>query len=389
MRVLHVIDSIDPASGGPTAVVLRLGCAQAALGHEVHIVGSRFPERRGVLEAYVSDLNGADALRMHVVDRPAGRLERFRGAAFAHAVEAVTGFDVMHLHGVWDTTLVRSAAVARARGATYVMTPHGMLDGWSMRQGALKKRLMLAAMVRRMFARAGAIQALNTHERESIEAFGFGSRVVVVGNGVDLEEVGGATPAGFFRGTVPGLGDSAFVLFLSRLHYKKGLDILADAWVEVARQMPELRLVVAGPSEDGSARAFEKRIVEAGLRDTVFVTGPIYGTRKTAAFREAVAFVLPSRQEGFSIAITEALALGTAVVITRECHFPEVREVGAGFVTSLDSGEVASSILRLARDSALRSSMGDLGARLVRERYTWDRIGEQMLGVYEDCLSSL
>ena len=114
----------------------------------------------------------------------------------------------------------------------------------------------------------------------------------------------------------------------------------------------------------------------------MFLPGPIYGSRKTAAFRESIAFVLPSRQEGFSIAITEALGLGTPVVITHGCHFPEVEQAGAGVVTDLDAGAFGEAMVRVASDDTARAGMAERAARLVRENYTWPRIAEQSVELY-------
>jgi glycosyltransferase involved in cell wall biosynthesis len=142
-----------------------------------------------------------------------------------------------------------------------------------------------------------------------------------------------------------------------------------------------VRLVVAGP-DDGERAVFEQRIAAHGLTARTHITGPIYGRAKYEAMTDAACFCLPSRQEGFSVAITEALALSCPVVITRECHFPEVGEVGAGFVTGLDAREVAQGLLSLLGDPAAAREMGRRGLALVRERFTWERIAEQTIDAY-------
>ena len=171
----------------------------------------------------------------------------------------------------------------------------------------------------------------------------------VIPNGVNLEEFEPPPDPAIFRRQLPALGDRPYILFLSRLHYKKGLDFLADAFRIVAATRADVQLVVAGP-DDGAQTEFERRIAGAGLSDRVHVPGPIYGPEKLSAVAGAACFVLPSRQEGFSVAILEALACGTPAVVSEECHFPEVAEVEAGEVVPLDAVAVAAALNRVLAD---------------------------------------
>jgi glycosyltransferase involved in cell wall biosynthesis len=382
MRIAHAIGSLDPAAGGPPAVLWRLASAQARLGHETTVVGARDPERHGVILDYCKSIRGLDRIRIGAVDTPTGLLARPFGASLAPTLRALGPFDVVHMHGVWDVSFLSIASWCRKVGIPYVVRPAGMLDVWSLRQSRLKKRVALALAYRRMLAGAGAIHALNAHERDTIGALGFGSPIVVIPNGVFLEEIELAAEPALFREAHPDLGDRPYVLFLSRLHYKKGLDILAEAWARVGKAFPEHRLVVAGPRQDDTIDLLRRRLSEEGLSESLVEVGEIYADMKTAAFRGAECFVLPSRQEGFSVAVTEALALGVPVVISRECHFPEVTEAGAGIETSLEPRDVAEGVSRMLSEPTLRVESGRAGARLIRERFTWPRIAEQTLDVY-------
>jgi glycosyltransferase involved in cell wall biosynthesis len=185
-----------------------------------------------------------------------------------------------------------------------------------------------------------------------------------------------------FRSTHEWLDGKPFVLFLSRLHYKKGLDFLADAFALVAQEFPEAQLVVAGP--DGGAKSdFESQVRRLRLQDKVHLVGPIYGPEKLAALVDCDCFCLPSRQEGFSLAVTEAMACGAPVVISTSCHFPEVRQSGAGIVSELNAPEIAVGIKTILGDSKAASLMGRAGRELVLSRYTWPSVAGQMIQAYE------
>jgi glycosyltransferase involved in cell wall biosynthesis len=149
----------------------------------------------------------------------------------------------------------------------------------------------------------------------------------------------------------------------------------------VAKEDKTIQLVVAGP-EDGAKADFEQRIAAAGLADRVHLVGPLYGEAKLAAYVDAACFCLPSRQEGFSVAVTEALGLGVPVVITPAVHFPEVQRAGAGEVVDLNSEAVAAALRRIISDPGVRQRMGDAGREMVAAKYTWLKIAEQSLAAF-------
>jgi len=388
MKIAHVVVSLDPAAGGPPIVAARLAAAQARLGsagsggHEVRLISYRQPHAETRIEKMLAEVPGASLLKRDEIGEYS-RTERFfaRGARRALA-ERATAIDVFHLHGVWDPILKAAAGAARAAGVPYVVAPHGMLDPWSLSQRRLKKRVALALGYRSMLNDAAFLHLLNRDEADLIRPLGLQSNGVVIPNGIDPDQLQDLPPLGAFRAAHPELRDDPYVLFLSRLHYKKGLDFLADAFAQVVRQQPDARLVVAGP-DDGARADFEQRVQRAGLNGRVHVVGPLYGPDKYAAFRDASCFCLPSRQEGFSVAILEAMACGTPVVISDACHFPEVATAGAGAIVPLSADAVAAALEPILADPSRREQMGARGREMVLRDYTWPRVAEQMIGAYE------
>jgi len=150
----------------------------------------------------------------------------------------------------------------------------------------------------------------------------------------------------------------------------------------LAQRIPQVRLVVAGP-DDGAREDFEQRIERAGLKHRVHILGPIYDQQRLAALADAALFCLPSRQEGFSLAITEALGCGLPVVISEGCHFPEVADADAGFVLPLDAKAFADAMAKLLSDDQLRSRMSIAAKQLVHERYAWPAIAAQTVLAYQ------
>lgn len=381
MRILHVSESLDPAHGGTPAVPKALAAAQAGLGHEVTILTRDEPGRREAIRDSMESIPGADRVRVATVPR-GGRLDAWlnraaKAWAGAHAGE----FDFAHLHSMWSPIPHGAARGLEAGGVPFTLCPHGMLDGWSMARSRWKKQLHLGLVSRRTMRRGAFIHALNEHEAGCVRAFNFGPPTEILNNGVFPAAFEHLPARGRFRARHPELGEGPLIVFLSRLHVKKGLDHLAGAFERFSPGHPEARLVVIGP--DGGARAeFERRIAGAALEGRVQLTGPLYGPEKIEALVDAACFCLPSRQEGFSVAICEALACGTPVVISPDCHFPEVEAEGAGLVVPRDEEAIASAWRALLSEPERATEIGRKGRSLVFSRYTWPAVAERSVALY-------
>lgn len=384
MVIVHVIRSLDPAEGGPPMIACRIAAAQGLLGHEVHLVHYEMPGSVERVRAMLATLPYQDRIRFHAMAAPS-RLERLLARRTRWVISGLLDRirpEAIHLHNVWDPILRVTGREAVRRGIPYLVLLNGMLDPWSLSQKRWKKRLALAAGYRAMLRSAAALHTGNADETELIAPLRLGAPTVIIPNGVFIEEIEPLPSDMEFHAQHPELGGRRYVLFLSRLHYKKGLDYLADAFRIVAQRDSGVCLVVAGP--DGGAQAeFEHRIAEAGLSSRVHVVGAIYGAAKLAALTGAACFCLPSRQEGFSVAITEALACRVPMVVSRQCHFPEVATCGAGFVVGLDSQEIAEAILRVLGNPQRAKEMGQAGRALVESRFTWPRVAEQCIEAYQ------
>jgi glycosyltransferase involved in cell wall biosynthesis len=387
MKILHVITTLDPAAGGPPAVVTRLAAAQAALGHEIHVASYEGPSAAERIAAYWKTIPHHELVCSHRITSNS-RLERFTASAAKRELSRlIPSVNIIHLHGIWDPILKSAAGIADSARIPYVVAPHGMLDPWSMRQRRLKKQIALLLGYRHMLDRAAFLHVLNADERDLLEPRDLHDRRHLIPNGIFLEELEPMPSRDAFHNAHPALNTKPYVLFLSRLHYKKGLDYLADAFAICATSHADLQLVVAGP-DDGAQADFQARIARAGLNSRVHIVGPLYGPQKLAAFRGASCFCLPSRQEGFSMAIAEALACEIPVVISMDCHFPEVAEVNAGFVVKLDAQEIARAIQSILKDPARSKEMGQAGRQLIESRFTWPRVAQRSIEAYEQALGS-
>jgi glycosyltransferase involved in cell wall biosynthesis len=268
LNILHVIDNLDPATGGPAAVAMRLAAGQAHLGHCLQVLSYATPLQSAAIAASFERVPGIDRIARTELP-PLTRIELLlqkRARAKLHQI--VPNVDWLYLHGVWNPILKTAADVSQYNRKPYFVLPHGMLDPWSLAQKRWKKRLALATGYRRMLDRATALHLLNEDERTLIGPLRLKPPAVIIPNGVFEEELAlpAATPS-FFE-MFPSLQGRPFILFLGRLHKKKGLDLLSSAFAIIAQQDATVQLVVAGPEGNASAQ-FDQDIAAAGLGDRV------------------------------------------------------------------------------------------------------------------------
>jgi glycosyltransferase involved in cell wall biosynthesis len=259
-----------------------------------------------------------------------------------------------------------------------------MLARWSLRRSRWKKRLYGALIENRNLRSAAAFHFFRDQELEDARAAGVRSPCFVLPNGIDAALLEAPPSADRFVERYPETRDRVRLLFLGRLHPVKGLDLLIPAFSAARRSFPDLHLILVGPDEGGYRATVEKQIQEVGLDGAVTLTGMLTGERKREALGAADFFVLPSYQEADSMAVKEAMAAGLPVVISDAHRFDEVAAAGAGIIVPCKREPLAEALLVLARDARLRATMGQAARRLIRSRYTWDRITEDLERVYTE-----
>ena len=305
----------------------------------------------------------------------AGGLPRFIDARAA-------GFDLIHVHELWHYPGYIALRAAARRRLPCVLTLHGGLSQWGLRQKALKKRIYRFALQDRMLRNADALHAITRAEREQVTRLGFDTPTAVIPNGVDPAVFEALPEAGELARRFPRLAGKRVVLFLGRLHPVKGLDALARAFAAVARRFEDAALLLAGPDKFGTRRRLEALLRELGLPERAVFTGMITGRDKLAALACADLLALPSHTEALGIAALEAMAARLPVVVSEGCGFPEVAERGAGLVVKTDAAAIAEALCSLLADAALRRRMGEQGRKLVCEGYTWQRSAAALADLY-------
>ncbi len=295
--------------------------------------------------------------------------------------EVVLPADVVHIHGIWDAHSLAAGALARQSGKPVVVSAHGMLEPWALNNKRWKKTAYAALFERPNLRRANCLRALTRAEASNYRGFGLPSPIALIPNGVDVPD---SVSPQLFLDRFPHLSGQRLVLFLGRIHYKKGVDLLCRAWAKLYRRHPGTHLVLAGPDFEGTRAHVEALIRSLGIAGSVSFTGMLDGELKWSALAASAVFVLPSHSEALSVAVLEAMAMARPVIITRQCNFPEVASAGGGWIIEPETDRIESALAEfLALPGASIAAVGAQGRRLVLERHGWQVIGRQMVDVYE------
>ncbi|MDZ4831472.1 MAG: glycosyltransferase [Phycisphaerae bacterium] len=379
MKIVHVLDTLDPRDGGPPQVAMRQASALAALGHDVAILHCKpTPDRVEHVRSTIDGVPGYE--RVTILELPPEHIHRFLGRAHPASLECLRGAEWLQLHQIWHPMLRAVARWARENEVPYSMRPAGSLSRWMLEQKRWKKKVGLALGYRRMIDGAQFLQALNKDEAHAISIFKPRPPIETVSNGIFPEEIAPLPPGGVFRAQHERLASRRYVVSVGRLHYSKGYDVLVPAFARVAREVSDVDLVLIGP--DGGKKSDLEAIAKTlGIAERVHLVGPVYGRNKFAALVDAACFCLPSRHEAFSNAITEALACGLPCVISPGAHFPEVAEVGAGMIVEIEEVAIAAALLSILRDQGRAQTMGERG-RLLAHSYLWPEIAERLASLF-------
>ena len=385
MRVLHVIPALGLAYAGPANAVLGLAKSLVKAGVNVHIAAANGEDKNRVnIPLGVPREN--HGVCTYYFPQPFQTSYAFSWPLTSWLRRNLRKYDLVHINSLFAYPTFVASRIAIRHQCPYVVSPHGMLEPWALQYKAWKKSPYLRFVEGTTLRKAAAIQALTLEEADYFRTLNIGAPTFVLPNGVNSDEFSPILGREAFEDRYPLTRGKSIILFLGRIDPKKGLDLLVAAFGKIAHKGLRGRvcLVIAGPDLVGYQNTIEHLIHKEGLYGDVLFTGGLYGDARLAALSAADIFVLPSRSEGFSVAVLEALACGCPVILTEACNFPRVKEVRAGEIISLDVQELTQSLLRLLSDKALRALMGAQGRELVQNEFSWQAIGNKMSQIYQD-----
>jgi glycosyltransferase involved in cell wall biosynthesis len=378
MKVLHVIPSVSDRSGGPAQAIFPMCRALQAKGIEILLVTT--DAGLELKEALPAQINYKSVPTMFFPSQ-LGKSFKFSRPLAKWLDENVAKFELVHIHAVFNHACVAAARACRKRGVPYVVRPLGTLDPWGMQQKRLMKSAFWHLSGKRMLRGASAVHYTTRAEMEAVESSLGINHGNVVPLGIDLEL--GVSEVNEYQEIHP--PSEPYVLVLSRLHPKKGLEILIDAFVTL-RNDPEFeawRLVVAG---DGP-QDYVKLLRQKASPEIIF-PGWLDSDAKKLFLRHASLLALPSYRENFGLCVLEALTCGVPVVVSPHVNLSEaIEDAGAGWIAEVDRDALVTALKSALKSDSERAKRGAAGKRM-SQRFTWPAVAGELLAMYANARSA-
>ena len=411
IRSVNITTSISRNAGGLFSSVRRLVQELALMPMDISVLGTSD-------EFTAQDIKEWDPVLVYPV-KARGYQQFGYSSRYKHFLEFYHP-DILHTHGLWNYSSIATHSYATSAKTPYMISPHGMVDPWAIRNSYWKKVLAYHLYERAHLHDASCMRALCESEAESFRKYGLKNPIAIIPNGIDLPEMPESRDEG--RGS-RGKGENGIkkLLFLGRVHPKKGLVNALKAFAESrgsrveGRRHEKWQFVIAGWDQGGHEAELMKLCEELGLsfshkmqmshkeegkeqsvesressverqwsETDVLFHGPAFGEEKDALLRGANAFILSSFSEGLPMSVLEAWAYGLPVLMTPECNLPEGFAADAALKIETDVESIAQGVdTFFSMSDADLNTMGARGRRLVEERFTWKTVAAQMAGVYE------
>ncbi|HMP83305.1 MAG TPA: glycosyltransferase [Verrucomicrobiota bacterium] len=376
MHIAHIQGIFSPEHGGPTHSLANYCRGQVKVGHRVSV---------WALEGYA---HTSPALRLespvesHIFQAAfptvLGRSRQLRAA-----LQQVSSPDVLHLHGAWLRAMHYGAELARVRRIPFLLEVMGMYEPYSLGQKWFRKRIARWWFQDAILRDAACLHVNSRMEAANLRQLGFCSPMAIIPVGVEMPELGQGVLSDAAALDSHHIVDRPFALFLSRIHHKKGVELLLRAWVGVSRRHPDVSLVIAGAGNPDYVAGCRRLAEDLKIGKTCIWTGSVSDTQKKWLLANARLFVLPTFSENYGNVVAEALAHATPVVTTNATPWRDIAARGCGWVIDPDAASVESA---LTEALALRASelrrMGVLGRRWAAESFSLERVLADLEGVY-------
>lgn len=361
MKIIHYIPSIDRMAGGISTDMQVLAKPLGTMA-EVHIM------------THASE-NPLPMENCKVHDIP--RYRPFSGVWKKAVVDLLDSVrpDIVHVNCCWTPDCAMIQRLAQKRGYKVVLTPHGMLEPWIIKRHYWTRKVPALWLYQKAaMQRADCVQATAESERDNLLKLGYNSNIKVVRLGIDAD---GIEMKKSWKKTRQ-------ILFLSRVHVKKGINFLVEAADVLRNELQGYKILVAGEGNADYVEAMKRMICDRGLQDIVQLVGGVYGDEKWRLFQTSDFFVLPTHSENFGLAIAESLASGTPVITTVGTPWNDLNSSNSGAWIEIGTQPLVETLRRfLSLSDEDLETMGKNGRKLIETKYSAKVMAEEMMEVYQ------
>ena len=361
MKVLTFVSSIDLSSGGPSRSVPMLVKGLAELGVDITLMTIR-----------------SDNMNVHALEGTIAKLKvlepSFSRKEIAQYLENEK-FHLIQIQSMWDLPYHKVMVEARRQNIPYIVTPRGMLEPWSLSQKKWKKKLAWWLYQRNDVQKSACVFTTAKMEAEHVRELGITTCKAVIPNGIETD----GYPC---KSSIEGVKKQ--VLFLSRVHVKKGIELLFEAWKRLHSDYADWQLFVIGNGEAEYIHSLENRVENLGLKDSIKILPPVFGEAKIKVYQESALFCLPSFSENFGMVIAEAMSCGTPVITTTNCPWNILNETNTGWCIDLSVDNLERALREaLSMNPTELYDMGQKASKLIYENFDYRNVTRKTLKLYE------
>lgn len=387
MRVLHVIPSLSPSSGGPSFALPAIARSLQPHGVQIDVV--------------TTDDNGPG---QYMTDLPLGQpvpqdggwtVRYFRKQTEFYKVSLPLGrwldahvadYDLVHVHALFSSASLAGMRAANKHDVPFIVRPLGVLNRWGMENRRRRiKSLSFRLLELPLLKRAAAMHYTSRMEKDEAARFGLENRQAIVPIGMDLSAFDYLPDPSLFLDKYPEADGMRNILFLSRIDAKKGMDLLIAAFAQMAPRHPDVRLIICGEGDPSLVAALKQQAASLGIAGRITWTGFVNGDLRLAAYASAEMFVLPSHSENFGIALLEAMAAGLPCISTDQVALAVDAALDAAVkIVPRKPDALAQAIEDLLGSATQCQALAEAAARLVRRSYSLEAMGCGLLQLYQD-----
>ncbi|MGY6530392.1 MAG: hormogonium polysaccharide biosynthesis glycosyltransferase HpsP [Cyanobacterium sp.] len=386
MKILQIIPSISLVYGGPSQMILGLCRALAREGEDVTIITTNANGDQGQapLDVPLQTVVVENGYRIIYFNCSPFRRYKFSVDLLRWLWKHGGDYDVAHIHALFSPVTTMAASICRYRGLPYILRPLGTLDPKDLRKKRGLKKIYGNLLEKPNLKGSFGVHFTSQQEADVSEDFGAGVNRLVVPLGVEIQ--GGMIDDDFIYGKYNIPRDRPLLLFMSRIEPKKGLQFLIPALQRLLNQGYNFHFVLAGanPQDREYETQIKNRITSSELSNFTTITGFVTGDDKVALLQKADLFLLPSFYENFGIAVVEAIAFSTPVLISDQVYiYQEIERAKAGWICSLDEDDLLKQLMIALESEEERRQRGLNGFNLVQRNYSWSAIARQLIDIYD------
>ena len=360
MKIIHIVPDIGEEANGVATVVNELSVNSISKASQITIATIRTKHKHQGINYYIT--KKINFLRSFDISFP----------LMFFTYRKLQENCILHNHGLWSFINIAIALYPLKIRSKLIVSPHGTLSKWSMQHKRFRKKLFWQIQ-KLLLIRADIIHVTSIEELHEVRDLNIKTPIAVIPNGV----------RDFGRRTNVKSENTKEILFLSRLHPKKGLDNLISAWMRIENQYPNWHLKICGTGEPSYILELKRKTHEMKSRRIHFLD-PLYGAKKTSAYMNADVFILPTYSENFGMVIAEALMNECPVIVGKGAPWSKVAEVGCGWWIENDIETISSTLIdAFSCSDAIRQSMGQKGRKWMKNDFDWNSITHKMILSYE------